>query len=136
MRGFSLTHQRQEAYKALQFQSQALPEVVGQLQAMMVQMERMGQQLNERLLSNQEGFHSDVKGVYTDLARAVDQSLRDSLTQSAHVAGESLQPVVEAAMAGIAQEAKLMHERMVTTAQLQLDGLSARLGATAASLQA
>lgn len=136
LRGFSLTHQRQETYKALQFQSQALPEVVGQLQAMMVQMERMGQQLNERLLSNQEGFHSNVKGVYTDLARAVDQSLRDSLTQSAHVAGESLQPVVEAAMAGIAQEAKLMHERMVTTAQLQLDGLSARLGATAASMQA
>ena len=136
LRGFSLTHQRQETYKALQFQSQALPEVVGQLQAMMVQMERMGQQLNERLLSNQESFHSNVKGVYTDLARAVDQSLRDSLTQSAHVAGESLQPVVEAAMAGIAQEAKLMHERMVTTAQLQLDGLSARLGATAASLQA
>ncbi|MDP3653140.1 MAG: hypothetical protein Q8R67_15795 [Rhodoferax sp.] len=136
LRGFSLTHQRQETYKALQFQSQALPEVVGQLQAMMVQMERMGQQLNERLLSNQESFHSNVKGVYTDLARAVDQSLRDSLTQSAHVAGESLQPVVEAAMAGIAQEAKLMHERMVDTAQLQLDGLSARLGATAASLQA
>ncbi|OGB29643.1 MAG: hypothetical protein A3F78_02465 [Burkholderiales bacterium RIFCSPLOWO2_12_FULL_61_40] len=135
LRGFSLTYQRQETYKALQFQSQALPEVVGQLQAMMAQMERMGQQLNARLLSNQESFHSDVKGVYTDLACAVDKSLRDSLSQSAQVAGESLKPVVEAAMAGIAQEAKVMHERMVDTAQLQLDGLSARLCATATTLE-
>ncbi len=101
LRGFSLTHQRQEAYKALQLQSRALPEVVGALQAMMVQMERMGQQLNERLLSNQEGFHSHIKGVYTDLAHSVDTSLRDSLSQSAQVAGESIQPVMEAAMASL-----------------------------------
>ncbi len=101
LRGFSLTHQRQEAYKALQLQSRALPEVVGALQAMMVQMERMGQQLNERLLSNQEGFHSHIKGVYTDLAHSVDTSLRDSLTQSAQVAGKSIQPVMEAAMASL-----------------------------------
>lgn len=101
LRGFSLTHQRHEAYKALQLQSRALPEVVGSLQAMMVQMERMGQQLNERLLSNQEGFHSHIKGVYTDLAHSVDTSLRDSLSQSAQVAGESIQPVMEAAMASL-----------------------------------
>ena len=35
LRGFSLTHQRQETYKALQLQSQALPAVVDQMQAMM-----------------------------------------------------------------------------------------------------
>ena len=135
LRGFSLTHQRQETFKALQLQSQALPEVVDKLQTMMVQMERMSQQLNERLLSNQESFHADVKGVYTDLASSVDQSLRSSLAQSAQLAGESLKPVVEAAMRGIAQEAKLMHERMIDTSQAQLDGLSARLGATVATLQ-
>jgi hypothetical protein len=134
LRGFSLTHQRQETYKALQFQAQALPEVVDKLQAMMAQMERMSQQLNERLLSNQSSFHSEVKGVYTDLALSVDQSLRDSLMQSAQVAGESIKPVVEAAMTGVAREAKLMHERMIETAQLQLDGLSARFSATATTV--
>lgn len=134
LRGFSLTHQRQEAFKALQLQSHALPAVVDKLQAMMVQMERMSAQLNDRLLGNQENFHRDVKGVYTELARSVDQSLRDSLTQSAHVAGESIKPVVEAAMTGIAEEAKLMHERMMATTQLQLDGLSVRLGATASTV--
>lgn len=134
LRGFSLTHQRQEAFKALQLQAHALPAVVDKLQTMMVQMGRMSGQLNDRLLGNQESFHSDVKGVYTELARSVDQSLRDSLTQSAHVAGESIKPAVEAAMTGIAQQTKLMHERMMATTQLQLDGLSVRLGATASTV--
>jgi len=134
LRRFSLAHQRQETYKALQLQSQALPQVVDKLQAMMAQMEAMGQQLNQRLLSNQEDFHGNIKGVYTDLARAVDTSLRESLQQSAHAAGDSIKPVVEAAMSGIAQDAKLMHERMAATVQTQLDGLTARFSDTAATV--
>jgi hypothetical protein len=134
LRGFSLNFQRQETFKALQLQSHALPAVVDTLQAMMAQMASMSQQLNERLLSNQDNFHADVKGVYTDLARSVDQSLRDSLSQSAHAAGQSIKPVVEAAMSGIAQEARLMHERMVDATQLQLEGLSARFSATASTV--
>lgn len=134
LRRFSLTHQRQETFRALQLQSQSLPLVVDKLQAMMAQMEGMSQQLNQRLLSNQEDFHSNVKGVYTDLACAVDKSLRESLSQSAHAAGESIKPVVEAAMNGIAREAKLTHERMADTVQLQLDGLSARFSDTATTV--
>jgi len=134
LRGFSLTHQRQETFKALQLQSQALPAVVDQMQAMMVQMQQMSQQLNERLLTNQDGFHREVKSVYTDLAGSVEKSLRDALSQSAQVAGESLQPVVESAMSAIAQDAKLMHERMIDTTQSQLDGLSTRFNATAATV--
>ncbi|HVK53571.1 MAG TPA: DUF802 domain-containing protein [Burkholderiales bacterium] len=134
LRRFSLTHQRQETFKALQLQSQALPQVVDKLQAMMAQMEGMSQQLNQRLLSNQEDFHSNVKGVYTDLACAVDKSLRESLSQSAHIAGESIKPVVEAAMSGIARESTLMHERMADTVQMQLDGLSSRFSDTTATV--
>jgi hypothetical protein len=134
LRRFSLTHQRQETYKALQLQSQALPGVVNQLQAMMAQMDSMSQQLNQRLLSNQESFHSNVKGVYTELARAVDQSLRESLGQGAHAAAESIKPVVEAAMSGISREAKLAHERMADTVQAQFDGLTERFSATTATV--
>lgn len=126
LRRFSLSHQRQETFKALQVQSQALPAVVDKLQAMMVQIENTSQQLNQRLLSNQETFHSNVKVVYTDLAQAVDKSLRESLSQSAHTAAESIKPVVQVAMSEVAREAKLMHERMADTVQVQLDGLSAR----------
>jgi hypothetical protein len=130
LRRFSLTHQRQEIFKALQLQSQALPQVVDKLQAMMVQMESMSQQLNQRLLGNQEDFHNNVKGVYTDLACAVDKSLRESLSHSAHAAADSIKPVVEAAMTGIAHEAKLTHQHMSDTVQRQLDGLSARFSET------
>ncbi|MDB5838401.1 MAG: hypothetical protein JWQ23_353 [Herminiimonas sp.] len=134
LRRFSLTHQRQETFKALQLQSRALPEVGDKLQARMAQREGMSQQLNQRLLSNQEGFHSDVKGVYTELACAIDKSLRESLSQSAHAAGESIKPVVEAAMTGVAREATLMHERMADTVQRQLDGLSATFSTAAATV--
>ena len=136
LRSFSLTYQRQQTYQALQAQSQALPAVVNQLQAFMLQMERTGQQLDARLISNQESFHSHVKGVYTELALSVDKSLRDSLSHSAQIAGDSLKPVVQTAMAGIAQEAKLMHIQMVDTAQRQLDGLSTQLLANATREQA
>ena len=130
---FSFTHQRQEAFKALQLQSQAIPVIVAQVQSMMIHAERMSQQLNDRLLTNQASFHSDVKSVYTDLACSVDKSLRGSLAQNAHAASEGIKPIVEAALTGIAKESKLMHERMIAATQLQLDGLSTRLSATAST---
>jgi hypothetical protein len=135
LRSFSLSHQRQETYQALQFQARALPAVADQLQAMMAQMEQLSRQLNQRLLSNQEGFHGEVKGLYRELAASVDQSLKDSLSQSAQVAGESLKPVLEAALSGMAREARVLHERVIDTAQAQLDGLSERLGAQALAQQ-
>jgi hypothetical protein len=126
LRGFSLTQQRQETFKALQLQAQALPNLVDQLQAMMAQMERQSLQLHERLLANQEGFQRDVKGVYTELAGAVGQSLKDSLSESARLAGATIQPVVEATMTGIARETTRLHESLADTVTTQLDGLSAR----------
>ena len=136
LRSFSLTHQRQETFKALQLQSQAMPEVVDKLQSMMAQMERMSEQLNTRLLSNQESFHRDVKGVYTDLACAVDKSLRDSLSQSAQLAGESIRPVVEAAMTGVAQQSQWLQERMVDTFEQRSGSLVAAVNEAYSTLQA
>jgi hypothetical protein len=138
LRRFSLTHQRQETFKALQSQSQALPMVVDRLQAMMTQMEcmhrQLGEQLSDRLLANQDGFHGEVKRVYTDLATAVDHSLRASLGQTAQLAGESIKPVVEAALNGLAREATHMHERLAATVQTQLDGVSERFSVAATTV--
>ena len=134
-RPFSLVHQRQETFKALQQQAQALPEVVDKLQAMMDRMEQRGQQLDAQLLAQQAHFHRDVGVAYTSLADTVGASLKDSLTASAKMAGESLQPVVEAAMAEIAEESKRMHTRLSDVVQVQVlaqvEGLSAQFGATA-----
>jgi uncharacterized protein YicC (UPF0701 family) len=134
LRGFSLTHQRQETFKALQLQAKALPEVVDTLQAMMAQMDRQSRQLNERLLSEQERFYRDAKGMYSDLAASVDKSLKESLTESARLAGETIQPVVAATMTGIARETTALQERVADTVKMQLDGLSARFNTSVATV--
>jgi hypothetical protein len=101
LRKFTLAHQRQETYKALQAQSQALPVVLEQMQIMMSKMEHMSEQMHARLLTNQERFHQEAQEVYTGLAQSVDHSLRSSLTESAQAAVQSIQPIVVSAMAGL-----------------------------------
>lgn len=133
-RPFSLVHQRQEAFKALQAQAHALPDVVLSLKAMMDGMERRSEQLDAQLLGRQEQFHRDVGVAYTGLAGAVERTLTASLAASARVAGESITPVVEAAMKEIAQESKRMHERVSDAAQSQLTGLLTQFSATAATV--
>lgn len=134
LRGFSLTQQRQETFKALQFQAQALPEVVDKLQAMMALLERQNQQSNERLLASQEGFYREAKGSYTELAASVDRSLRASLTESARLAGETIQPVVASTMNGIARETTALQEKLTETVTSQLDGLAARFAGTVSTV--
>jgi hypothetical protein len=103
---------------------------------MMATMQGMQQQLIDGLLRNQDSFHRDVKGVYTELASSVDQSLCASLAQGAHAAGESLKPVLATAMADISQQTKQLHERVVASTEQQFTELSARFSSTYAALQA
>ena len=128
LRGFSLAHRRDETYRALQAQAQALPDMVSTLQAMMTQLEQQHRQLGEQLLAGQHNHYRDATRIYTDLAASVDRSLKDSLTESARLAGATLQPVVEATMDGIARETGALHTRIADTVQAQLDGLAERFG--------
>ncbi len=131
LRSFSLAHQRQETFRALQQQSQALPLVVQQLQSLMAQMERHSQQLGDRLLANQDSFHREVKTVYGELARSVDQSMRSSLSESMQLASDSIRPVVQATMAEMAGQAQTMHERMVGSTREQLEALNQQFSTSA-----
>jgi len=139
LRPFSLAHQRQETFKALQQQAGALPAVAHQLSALMEQMERRSQQLDEQLLARQAQFHQEAAQAYSGLASSVEQSLKDSLAASARAAGESLQPVVSNAMNAIAQDTTRLHERVGELVNTQLTGMGERLeqrqAAWAASLQ-
>jgi hypothetical protein len=134
LRGFSLTHQRQETFKALQQQSQALPQVLSQLQAMMVQMAQTSEQINERLMANQKSFHQEVHTAYTGLAQSVDQSLRTSLSQSMQVASDGIRPVVQATMTQLAEQAHSMNDKLLQNTQQQLTELNAQLSVTAAGV--
>ncbi|MEJ1171093.1 DUF802 domain-containing protein [Variovorax sp. CCNWLW235] len=134
LRVYSLAHQREASFQLLERQAQAMPVLVDQLQAMLAAMERQSQALNERLITSQEHFHSKAEAVYAGLASSVDQSLKQSLTESARIAGATIQPVVEATMAGIARETASLHGTVAHTVQQQLEGLSSRFEATTATV--
>lgn len=106
-RPFSLAHQRQATFDALQQQAGVLPAVANQLQVLMEQIERRSQQLDEQLLARQAQFHQATSEAYQGLATSVEQSLRDSVSASAQAAGESLRPVVESAKGTIALMAQI-----------------------------
>ncbi|PIT75027.1 DUF802 domain-containing protein [Limnohabitans sp. G3-2] len=134
LRGFSLVHQRQETFKALQQQSQALPQVVQQLQTLMAQMAENSQQMHERLLANQQSFHSQVHSAYTGLAQSVDQSLRSSLSQSMQLASDGIRPVVQATMTQLSEQAQSMNERLLLNTQQHMGELQTQMAATAATV--
>jgi len=124
LRDFSLTYQRQETFKALQAQAQALPELVGKLDAMMSRMAEQQRQLGEQLLAGQQRFHEEARGLYGNLAQSVDQSLKASLKDSATVAAQTIQPVVTATMAGIADETRRLHEKLQADSEQQRANLA------------
>ena len=129
LRVFSQAHQREESFKLLQRQGEAMPVLVDRLQSMMATMERQSQALNEQLISSQDSFHGKAEAVYAGLASSVGQSLKEGLADSARIAGATIQPVVEATMAGIARETAALHATVEQGVQRQLDGLSTRFEA-------
>jgi Domain of unknown function (DUF802) len=134
LRPFSAAHQRQQSFEALQRQAEAMPAAAQHLQTLIGQMERRSQQLDDALLARHAEFQREAAAAYTGLAKSVEQSLRESLAASARAAADSLQPVVQQAMAGIAAESSRLHEGVNNAVQVQLEGLSARFSATTATV--
>ncbi len=134
LRDFSLSYQRQETFKALQAQAQALPELVGKLDTMMNRMAEQSRQLGEQLLAGQQSFHAEAKGLYTDLAQSVDRSLKASLQDSATVAAQTIQPVVTATMTSIADQTRGLHDKLFGTVERQLDGITGQFAQTVSTV--
>ena len=134
LRVFSLAHQREESLSLLQRQAELMPALVAGLQAMMATMERQADASNARLLASQERFQSQAETAYAGLASSVDRTLQASLTEGARMAGETIRPVAEATLAGIARETSALHAALAGTMQGQLDQLSTRFEASTASV--
>jgi hypothetical protein len=129
-RGFSLAYNRQETFKALQVQAQALPEVAQKLDAMADRLARMGDTLGDTLIASQNQFHQSATSLYSNLATSVDQSLKATLADSARQAAENIKPFVIDAMAAISKETQTTHQQLTLTAQQQLETLTARFSDT------
>jgi hypothetical protein len=134
LRIYSQAHQREESFRLLQRQADAMPTLVERLQTMMTVIEQQSLALNERQLASQEAFHGRTEAVYTRLAGSVERSLRDSVADSARAASAALQPVMEATMAGLARETAALHGTVSQAVQRQLDGVSSGFEATTAKV--
>lgn len=131
---FSLVHQRQESFRALQAQARAMPELVEKLGALVERIEERGERLDARMLERQAALEREVTAAYAKLAQDVGVSLKDSMGASARAAGEAIRPVVEGAMAQVAQQAERLHARLGDVAQGQVETAARQFGATAQAM--
>lgn len=134
LRAFSRTQQREAAFALLQQQAGAVPALVERLQAMTDAIEKNSLALHERLGSSQALFHDKAEAAYTGLAASVARALQASLADSTRSAAATLQPVVEATMAGIARESAGLHDALTRSVREHLEGLTAHLDSTSASV--
>ncbi|QVQ27800.1 DUF802 domain-containing protein [Achromobacter deleyi] len=137
LRAYTQSYQREESFKLLQRQAEVMqrqaetmPTLVEQLQAMMKSMAQQSQTLNDRQLASQDVFQGKAEAAYARLASVMEQSMKESVAQSARSAGEALQPVVQATMASLSRETASLQDTVTLAVQQQLDGLTAGLQAT------
>ncbi|CAM3079429.1 DUF802 domain-containing protein [Cupriavidus taiwanensis] len=136
LRSFSRGHQRDEALRLLQRQADVMPALAEQMQAMMRAMAQQNEALAERLAASQDAFHGKTEAVYTRLAASVEQSLKDSIADSARAAGAAIQPAVDATMAGLARETTALRDAVTQAVQQHLDGVSSRFESATAGVAA
>ena len=133
-RGFSLQHNRQETYKAMQYQAQALPQVAERLQYMAQQIESMTRAMTDAVQQGQVQFQDTATQRFSELAAAVEMSLKTSLAESARLVGDSIQPLVEATVASVAQQSQQAQQNLQDQTQACLQTATDRFADTAVTV--
>ncbi len=141
LRVYSQGYQREESFKLLQRQAEvmqrqaeAMPTLVDKLQAMMSDMARQNQALSDRHMASQDAFQGKAEAAYSRLATVMEQSMKESVSQSARSAGAALQPVVEATMASLSRETATLQDTVTQAVQRQLEGLTSGFQATTSNV--
>lgn len=136
LQAFSLAHNRDQTYKALQQQAQALPDVAEKLVQLSAHLECMSDRVEARLSAQQEAFHRHVHSTYSALATSVEQSIQHTLAQSGRLLEESLQPLLTDLLAGVDRAVSATQQQLATTAGAQLDAMGAQFASTSAAVSA
>jgi hypothetical protein len=134
LRPYSHSGRREESFKLMQRQADAMPALVDGLRTMMSAIERHNGTLQAQQLADQQALHLRIESAYTSLASSVGRSLRDSAAESARGASAAIEPVVQATMAGLARETAGLSEAVTAAVQRQLDGISSGLEAATAKV--
>ncbi len=134
LRVYSQVYQREQTFKLMQRQAEAMPVLVERLQTMMTALEQQSATAHERQMAGQQAFLGKTEATWASLAASMRQSLKESAAESARAAGAALQPVVEATMAGLSRETSSLHDTVAQAVQRQLDGLASGFESTAANV--
>jgi hypothetical protein len=124
LRAHSQAHQREEAFRLLQKQTDLMPTLIDRLQAMTMVIEQQSLATGERQIASQDAFHTRTEAAYTQLAASVQQSLQKSIADSVHAASEALQPVMQTTMAAMARETAALRDTVAQAVERQLQALS------------
>ncbi|MFK8019124.1 MAG: DUF802 domain-containing protein [Pseudomonadales bacterium] len=136
LRHFSLTHNRQQTYDALQAQAEVMPELTKQMQQMIEHIGKMGDTLSDKLIANQSSFQQTVHGSFTDLATSVDKSLTKTLAESSRQTGVQLETLVSDSLHAMTTETKNTQQHLTQAAEQQLGGLAAQFAQTTEQVSA
>lgn len=134
LRVYSQVYQREQTFKLMQRQAEAMPVLVERLQTMVTALEQQSATAHERQMAGQQAFLGKTEATWASLAASMRQSLKESAAESARAAGAALQPVVEATMAGLSRETSSLHDTVAQAVQRQLDGLASGFESTAANV--
>lgn len=134
LRPYSQSHHHEQTHKLMQQQAQTMPILVDRLEAMMAAIEKQTQALHDRLSINQEAFYSRTEKAYGSLATSIEQALKQSVVDSAHIAGQAIQPAVENTLAGLARETSAWQDSLALAIRHQIDTLSDRFASTTSSV--
>jgi hypothetical protein len=134
LKRYSPSWRREESFRLMQRQAEAIPALVDGLRTMMSAIEQHNGAAQEQQLANQQALHLRIDSAYTALAASVGRSLRDSAAESARGASAAIAPVVQATMAGLSLEMTALSATVTAAVQRQLDGLSSGLEATTATV--
>ncbi len=119
-KNFSLPHQQQDTFLALQYQTKALPELAGKLSSVVDKLDSLGSRLTE----NQEHFHSTVTTIYSDFSAAMDKSYRENLMGSIQLAAETMKPMLQEAIKEITVETNTLHQQTMRATTEEMKALS------------
>lgn len=136
LREHSYAYQRDETFRLLQRQAAVMPTLVDRLDALMTRIERQSQTLSERQLAGQQAFLDKVEHAHERLASSMAHSLKECAAESARAVGATLQPAVQATMAGLARETASLHDTVTDAVRQQLHALTRGFDATTHNMAA
>jgi hypothetical protein len=136
LRVFSPAHQREETFRLMQRQAEAVPALIDGLRSLMGTLEQHSAITSEQQLASQQAFHAKTELAYTRLANSVEQSLRQSVGEHARAVSAAIQPAIETTLTSLARDTTALYEHVAQNTQQQMEGLSRGFSSTAEQVAA